>query len=117
MRSCDGSCGDYCCRDLVRTVTKEEKARLEAVTDVPLHFDGEEGDVLWTWDDLPCPFYRGGKCSVYKDRPLLCRMWICHGCAGSVEEQRAHSRQQFKEHRSAANGWIRFQPPRDDVLP
>lgn len=31
-------------------------------------------------DDLTCPFLKDSKCSIYKDRPLICRIY------GSVED-------------------------------
>lgn len=45
------------------------------------------GHVPQVDEDLSCTMLRGGRCAIYEDRPMVCRLWgmmermVCpHGC-------------------------------------
>lgn len=70
---CSG-CGS-CCASML-PVTKEEIDRLSerAKRVKPHNMRENPGN---TTIDFTCPFLIGNKCSIYDDRPLICRSYIC----------------------------------------
>jgi Fe-S-cluster containining protein len=85
---CKGLCTDQCS---TIPIFDFELERLEAVTGrkLPTMSAGEEigGLLLGTEIGTPCPMLVMGRCSVYDDRPLICRAFgsvdglrCPHGC-------------------------------------
>jgi Fe-S-cluster containining protein len=77
---CKGLCADYCgpvdASRVERRRLREQGARLPALPELQIGGKVE-----------PCPLLVDGRCSVYEDRPLICRVWgnterlACeHGC-------------------------------------
>ena len=71
---CQGKCTDYC------GAIGMEKGELEEMKKA----SGSEPNVT---KDLTCNYLENGRCSIYADRPLICRIWgviedfSCpHGC-------------------------------------
>jgi len=82
-------CGE-CCRHLVgqkfgMAITPEEKRRLETLARrqginvhfLPLTWNGFKV-TLYQFADKICPFLRNNRCSIYRWRPLACRMYPVH---------------------------------------
>lgn len=72
--NCKGKCTDYC------GAIGMEKGEYEEMKKAA----GKEPGVL---PDLTCNLLKDGRCSIYEDRPLICRLWgtfpasTCpHGC-------------------------------------
>lgn len=65
-------CGE-CCKTLKEVkITRDELDILCSHGDPVVHVSGNK--VLM---DLPCVFLIDNKCSVWADRPCMCRMWHC----------------------------------------
>lgn len=59
---CKGLCSLSCGPILLQ---QEELDRIEAVSDIDLVYD----------EKLICPLLVNKRCSVYQDRPIICRLW------------------------------------------
>ncbi len=76
---CEESCGPI-------AMSNEEDARLQGLgVRIPSMVDGVAA--IERGEDYYCPALRGGRCSVYNDRPTICRLWgsttsmpCSHGC-------------------------------------
>ena|SRR3990167_2913321 len=76
---CRGLCQAYCGPVPVSTA---EASRIKARHGMEVDFDPAT---------LTCTLLRDGKCSIYHDRPLICRLWgnvekmqCPHGCAPAL---------------------------------
>ena len=68
------SCGK-CCENISFNVSAETAD----VEFIKLHgFEVEErGDMLRVLVNIPCQMLKGGKCTIYENRPELCRQHKC----------------------------------------
>ena len=69
---CRGLCAESCA---AVPLLAAEQALLSAAT-------GRELPPILAAEDLSCPLLRDGRCSVYADRPLVCRLF---GAAEGIE--------------------------------
>jgi len=77
--NCKGLCRTSCTGGIPTTPEEKRRLRARGVTLLPLA-EGDSGE--------PCPALTIlGQCSVYEDRPLICRLWgtaenmpCPHGC-------------------------------------
>ncbi len=79
-RSCDGAC----CRSFVAVeLTWAEYQRLKALgaRRLELSLRGPH----WLLVEDGCEFQVEGRCSIYADRPEVCRRFICDDVAGCAE--------------------------------
>jgi Fe-S-cluster containining protein len=70
------NCKRKCCEGyLYNKITGESKVILP----VKVKFICTEGIQLVRISRLKwkCRFFKRGKCSIYKERPFLCKMWFC----------------------------------------
>lgn len=79
---CQQSCGPI-------NMSAEERRRIDA-RGVHIPTMRELNDSIIDRGTVDCPALRDGKCSVYEDRPLICRLWGAvesmpcpHGCEAS----------------------------------
>ena len=71
-RECDGAC----CRSFISVgLSWREYERLRELGASRLHFDIMGHHLLII--DYGCEFLRGGRCSIYADRPDICRRFFC----------------------------------------
>jgi len=69
-------CGGDCCRSFPTVgLTWEEFVRLRELGASRLHFDLRGHHMLLI--DNGCEFLRDGRCSIYADRPDICRRFFC----------------------------------------
>jgi uncharacterized protein len=61
---CDDGCGE-CCGVVPCTETEFQRVRRYVV----------ENGIIPTENELTCPLYQNGKCTVYTVRPLACRLF------------------------------------------
>ena len=78
----DTPCGDcdLCCRGLSISIEADESSTLDAIE--PQLLDAHQSGDLSYWTikmkpDGSCPKLVGGKCSIWKDRPRVCKRFDC----------------------------------------
>ena len=82
--ACKSGCSYCChisaliCETEARVLAKASGRKMKAVTGVP----GPE--IVQKWVKVPCPFLVKGRCSVYEDRPITCR--LLYNMADSPEQ-------------------------------
>lgn len=69
--------GDCCQRVQHVTMTREERALIEAATDRALTWAHDPDPRFVRLQAAPCPLLVEGQCSVYDARPFNCRRFIC----------------------------------------
>lgn len=81
--ACQGLCAEYCGPI---DMSDEERRRITA-RGVTIPHASETLQAMADGADGECPALMDGRCSVYEDRPLICRLWGAvesmpcpHGC-------------------------------------
>ncbi len=72
-------------------VTSEAAEQLEASHRLPrnpLRVDGAPAYYLEGVPGEPCPYLKNNRCSIYAQRPMICRTYSCVGDARITEEMR-----------------------------
>lgn len=75
--ACKSGCS-YCC-NISAVITQTEADQLAAASGrkaLKLAGRADMDESQKKWYKVPCPFLKAGKCSVYDDRPLVCRMLL-----------------------------------------
>lgn len=74
LSACRGGCS-HCC-NISAVITDIEAEALARVSGIRARRpkDGISSDALGKWFRVPCPFLKKGRCSVYDERPLVCRL-------------------------------------------
>jgi len=63
------NCNDYCCKNEMVGLFKSEVELLKKIKpDLNLK---DFGEILYL--EPPCPFFKDNKCSIYEQRPIICR--------------------------------------------
>lgn len=109
MVECRGLCVDSCGPI---SMSKAEDARLrELGVAIPPMVDALAA--IDDGMDYYCPALRDGKCSVYEDRPAICRLWGAtesmpcpHGCTPAGALTRAASRKLLRLAAAAGGGMV-----------
>lgn len=88
-------CKDNCCRQ--HDITPDYLAVQEIATHLSLSFS--EFAVQWLdlsaenpfprWKKHPCPFLKNDLCSIYEQRALICRLYLCTPMGEDLEQIRA----------------------------
>lgn len=69
--NCQGHCADSC-GPIEMSITERQVLRERGV-EIPDHRDGVEQ--LVTTGEYTCPALVNDRCTVYEDRPMICRLW------------------------------------------
>lgn len=94
--ACKSGCS-YCC-NISAVITQTEADQLAAATGrkaLKLTGKVDMDEAQKKWYKVPCPFLKGGKCSAYNDRPLVCRMLLvisdsAHFCNTDIPPSESH---------------------------
>lgn len=91
MVKCQGKCTESCSFPVFTEVEKRRVANKHDKWGTMQRADGN-GYIPET-EDGTCPFLKEGRCSIYKDRPMVCRMFGCtpamtcsFGCSTTITE-------------------------------
>ena len=74
LSACKAGCSHCCNISAVITDVEAEAMAKASGRKTRRPKDGISADVLGKWFRAPCPFLIKGRCSVYEDRPLVCRL-------------------------------------------
>jgi Fe-S-cluster containining protein len=88
-----GACSACCHGQLVVLVEGDDPAKLTRAMPIPQWFtdrlrqDGlaSIGYILPMVEGGACTYLEGGRCSIYADRPAMCRVFSCVGLARSLQ--------------------------------
>lgn len=94
--ACKSGCS-YCCH-ISAVITQTEADQLAAASGrkaLKLTGRADMEETQKKWYKTPCPFLKAGKCSVYEDRPLVCRTLLvlsdsAHFCNTDIPSEESH---------------------------
>jgi hypothetical protein len=112
--ACKGLCQDSC--GPIAMSTEEDRRVREAGVDIPSMADAVAA--LERGEDYYCPALQDGRCTVYEQRPTICRLWGAtesmpcpHGCAPGQPLGRDESFELLRQAADAGGGMTRFPSP------